>query len=46
MHPLAPAVERLELGLATPLLGVAPPVIRFMADGSASAATLRLWGAG
>jgi prepilin-type N-terminal cleavage/methylation domain-containing protein len=45
-HRLAPAVERLQLDLASPLALADPTRIRFMADGTASAATLLLWGGG
>jgi prepilin-type N-terminal cleavage/methylation domain-containing protein len=45
-HRLAPAVERLQLELASPVAAADPARIRFMADGTASAATLRLWGGG
>jgi type II secretion system protein H len=45
-HFLAPAVERLALDFASPLGAGRPSEIRFMADGSATAATLTLWGGG
>jgi len=43
VHRLSPAVDRMQLDLASPLAAGEPPVIRFLTDGSATAATVRLW---